>query len=133
MEVILKKSKITKSIFNQSVFGAYSLYLGNNSYDNLGWCIVDNKKYIILYNKDKNTVVRLVYPQDSVGDIVSNNIQEGNHKEGYTYFTYFFFVVYLGNNTIRLSKSRDEETAEKTKEQFISFMEDVNQKGHFYL
>ena len=38
MEVVLKKTKITKSILQQSIYGHESLYIGNPNYDFLGWC-----------------------------------------------------------------------------------------------
>ena len=45
MEVILKKTKITKSILEQSLIGNDSLYLGHPSFDILGWCNVIKGKF----------------------------------------------------------------------------------------
>ncbi len=51
MEVILKKSKITKSIFNQ----IDKLKLDEiDLIEPIGWCLVDGIKYAIFYNTETN-------------------------------------------------------------------------------
>ena len=51
MEVILKRSKITASIINQTGF-ANLIQL--SSFEVLGFCIVKSVKYIVLYNGNTN-------------------------------------------------------------------------------
>jgi hypothetical protein len=53
MEVILKKAKITSSILNQTIYARPQL-MGN--WDVIGWCIHKERRYIIFYDKESNTL-----------------------------------------------------------------------------
>lgn len=55
MEVILKRTKITRSIMNQIVWASVSEL---KTFDVLGTCIYDGRSYIVLYS---DTMLR-VYP-----------------------------------------------------------------------
>ncbi len=58
MEVILKKSKITNSILKQTISPKLDMNLSN--YQNLGWCIYNKERYIILYDAENSLLYRLL-------------------------------------------------------------------------
>lgn len=62
MEVILKKTKITKSIINQSLPAPIDAFLRTDfHYDVLGWCMYNDKKIVLLYEKATNQVRTYFY------------------------------------------------------------------------
>lgn len=52
MEVLLRKTKITKSIFNQM---QYARPKEVHQYNVLGWCLVSDEKFILLYDEKTKT------------------------------------------------------------------------------
>jgi hypothetical protein len=57
MQVILKKTKITKSIFNQTMtVNANDLPL----YEVIGFCVINSIKWILLYNSNTNELRKYV-------------------------------------------------------------------------
>jgi hypothetical protein len=62
MEVLLKKTKITKSIINQSLPAPIDAFLRTDfHYDVLGWCMYNGKKIVLLYEKATNQVRTYFY------------------------------------------------------------------------
>jgi hypothetical protein len=61
MEVILKKTKITNSIINQTLIaGSFDLL----SFEILGFCVVKKYKWIILYKSSTNELRKYPYIKD---------------------------------------------------------------------
>ena len=140
MEVILKKTKITKSIVNQSLTGSYSLFLSWNNYDILGWCLMDGKykvRYILLYNRVKQTVVKLPYINNNDYEITSRNEQLEGESRG----CYRFPIVYrlqasfsdFNGRYTSLIWSEEEKEVVEAKQVLTDFLREVNQKGQIYL
>lgn len=61
MEVQLKKTKITKSIIKQSLPASLTVFRNLNSIHVLGWCLLDGKKIVLLYNVITNQVMTARY------------------------------------------------------------------------
>lgn len=61
MEVQLKKTKITKSIIKQSLPAPLTVFRNLNFMDVLGWCFLDGKKIVLLYNSATNQVMTARY------------------------------------------------------------------------
>lgn len=61
MEVIIKKAKITSSIFNQMLI-ASSLNL--RTFNVLGFCVFKNAKWIVLYEPSTNGLRKYPYIKD---------------------------------------------------------------------
>lgn len=133
MEVILRKTKITKSILTQSLFGNNKLYLGHPNYDILGWCsVVENKSrnnYILLYNKTAYTIVKLVYFKNH--EVIENN--EQTPRKGTVDDWYFPLFYYLKLNDYTITRSQDKELINSDKEKLICFLREVGQKGQIYI
>jgi|GEM_PF-5376284 len=138
MEVLLKKTKITKSVVNQSLLGSSSLYLDHSNYDVLGWCLLSGKRdvrYILLYNRIKNTIVRLQYTDVSEITTESKNVQRGSSQEGYTYPMTYYLHIYCRDfgRSLTVVYSENEQEVLLEKEKLIAFLREVNQKGQIYV
>ncbi|WP_312081803.1 hypothetical protein [Empedobacter sp.] len=57
-EVVLKKTKITKSILSQTRWIPYKNLVG---YTILGWCYIGNQKVVVSYNSETNILVKSDY------------------------------------------------------------------------
>jgi hypothetical protein len=143
MVVELKKTKITKSIVDQSLFGRDSLFYNwENNYDLLEWCVIKaNKKllrYNLLYHKNDKQIIKLPYiVYENHIELYKETVQRGSDKEGW-----IFTMVYklklrwadFGNSRNILEQT--EETDEKMQE-FFQKVKDfkylVEQKGQIYL
>lgn len=136
MEVQLKRTKITKSIVDQSLVGHNRLYLGNTNYNVLGWCSVIKGKfrhnYILLYCKLDNTVVKLYYP--NTRNITEKEQGEQTQKVGLHYIDYDYPTYYylsLGDTIVLRTLNKEER--DSAKEQLQKFLREVEQKGQIYL
>lgn len=136
MEVILKRTKITKSILEQSLLGNSSLYLGHQNYNVLGWCSVIKGKfrhnYILLYDKIYNTIVKLDYPNSKI--IYEEEKEEQTLKKGLPYQDWYFpTYYYLKLSDIIIIRTLDKDSRDKSKLQLQKFLREVEQKGQIYL
>jgi len=142
MEVLLKKAKITKSIIAQSLIGGYSLYLGNPNYEILGWCnFIDGKnsrRYILLYHKSDNTIVKLHAVREGEYEIFSK--EEQTRRPGSTYDDWYFpmfhsLIVTLAipRSTVTIVKREDLDFVKAEQEKLKIFLREVYQKGQIYI
>ena len=136
MEVQLKRTKITKSILDQSLVGHNRLYLGNPNYDILGWCSVLKGKfrhnYILLYCKLDSTLKKLHYP--NTRNITEKEQDEQTRREGTPYDDWYFpTYYYLSLSDMVIVKTRNKEERDSAKEQLQKFLREVEQKGQIYL
>jgi len=143
MLVELKKVKITKSVVDQSLLGSSYLYFGHPNYNILGWCVTRRKgsmlRYILLYDKLANTVVRLRHVV-SVKDIMmeKTNFQEPVVGGGYTYTTRYVIKVHCQdfNNTHIIRTQSPHESDKVMEEAFVhlrDFIKAVNSAGQIYI
>ena len=136
MEVLLKRTKITKSILQQSLFGNSTLYLGHPNYEVLGWCSILKGKfrynYILLYNKEKNTIVKLSYPDSK--NIYEDEKEEQTLKVGLPYRDWYFpTYYYLKLGDIQIIRTLNKDFRDEGKIKLQEFLKDVEQKGQIYI
>jgi hypothetical protein len=136
MDVLLKKTKITKSILDQSLSGNSSLYLGHPNYEVLGWCSVLKGKYrynyILLYNKAGNTIVKLNYPNSK--NIYEEDKGEQTRKDGSPYDDWYFpTYYYLKLADIQIIRTLDKSVRDEVKIKLQKFLREVEQKGQIYI
>lgn len=140
MEVILRKTKITKSIVAQALQGRDELYTNNFNYDILGWCLITgkrNERWILLYDRIKNTLVRLPYAQklSESEEVKSRNEQTDDGQGGYIYPQVFRLYTYLidQHRTYQIAVSKEENEITSKKEKLHEFLTTVNEKGQIYV
>ena len=140
MEVVLKKTKITKSIVNQALQGSDNLYFNMCNYNILGWCLITgkrNERWILLYDTIKNTLVRLPYAQNlsESDEIRSRNEQTADLQGGYIYPEVFRLYTYLidQHKTHQVACSKEESEIISQKEKLHAFLRIVNQKGQMFI
>ena len=144
MEVVLKKTKITKSIVEQSLSGNYSLmYEKLDNYTILGWCSHKTGKYtirrVLLYNKLNNFIIKLPYSSPEKITIKEEIVQrdDKNCKGGYVFPVVKIIIVQYPdlNNSLRLEQREDEtyEDMEEKLKNIKDFYRIVNEKGQIYL
>lgn len=136
MEVILRKTKITKSIVDQSLPGNNRLYLGHPNYEVLGWCSMLKGKfrynYILLYDKAGNSVLKLNYPNSK--NIYEEDKGEQTRKEGTFYDDYYYpTYYYLKLSDTLIIRTLDKEGRDKGKVELQKFLREVEQKGQIYI
>jgi len=136
MEVLLKKTKITKSILGQSLSGNNSLYLGHPNYEVLGWCSIIKGKfrhnYILLYDKIDNTIVKLNYPNSKI--IYEEEKGEQTLKEGLSYQDWYFpTYYYLKLSDTTIVRTLDKDVRDEAKIKLQKFLREVEQKGQIYI
>lgn len=141
MIVELKKTKITKSIVQQSLLGSYSLFYNWEGYDVLGWCLVKTKhniRWTLLYKRISNQIIILPYISNHKKlEIIEKTVQKQNPEGGYSFPLILFIKVYCNdlNSTITILEQTTE-TNEQMNEKFNKckeFLTIVNQKGQIYL
>lgn len=144
MEVILKKTKITKSIVEQSLSGSLSLtYEKLENHDILGWCIVKKGKYayrlVLIYNNKTNQLFKLNYTAGT-GDrilMTEESVQRSDNKGGYIFpVVKKIKILYPDLNNSSIIEQREDETYEDMEEKLKSirdFYKIVNEKGQIYL
>lgn len=139
MEVILKKTKITKSIVNQALRGSNSLYLNHFNYDILGWCLLNGKRdvrWVLIYNRLNNTLIRVPYVERLKDDeITSKNVQTTDRNGGYTYPLTYFLSVYFKDESRIVAIFSDEDKNKVVEEQnkLIEFTNEVRIKGQIFI
>lgn len=67
MEVLIRKTKITKSIVKQSLQANLEIFKNLNNYDVLGWCLVDNRKIVLIYDRLTQQILTYRYTPFSTG------------------------------------------------------------------
>ena len=73
VEVILKKTKITKSILNQSNSLSFKEIDKNNI---IGWCFDGKSKIVVSYNNELNTIEKSIFLRScSVIEITKDNLK----------------------------------------------------------
>jgi len=139
MEVELKKTKITKSIVDQSLSGGYNLIYHNLHFDILGWCLIKNIRKVLLYNRLTNQIFTLPYAKFFGDDIRIEDAQEqrSDGKGGWVFPTIKKVKIYCCDlhNTITFSQdvSQTFEDMENIFTKVKDFYKQVNQKGQIYL
>lgn len=98
MEVVLRKTKITKSIVQQTIDKSVDFYFEDWTNNNLiGWLIYHtlkvNYRYQIFYDKDTQTLTKLKHRKVSGIDTYEKGIQEPDGKGGYHFPMKFFIRV----------------------------------------
>ena len=136
MEVYLKKTKITKSVLEQSLLGNSNLYLGHPNYEVLGWCSIIKSKfrysYILLYNKTDSTIVKLIYPNSK--NIYEEEKNEQTLKEGLSYQDWYFpTYYYLKLSDVQIIRTLDKNIRDEGKIKLQKFLREVEQKGQIYI
>ncbi len=140
MIVELRRTKITKSIVNQTLLGDNSLYTDWSAfYDILGWCLMSGKRderWILLYHRTRNTLLRLPYIKKLVDDeITSRGEQTSDGNGGYTYPTIYRLHIYQIDRGSKacIAWTGEESKISKSKEKLREFIEIVNQKGQIFI
>lgn len=128
MEVLLKKTKITKNILTQ--ISILTLSFDISKLSSLGWCF-DGKFEYEIYSDNNGTLVKLPIIKKIEKDCYPVQIDtHGNRKE------HFFLKVYFtrGNLMEREYKfNTDIETREKFFEELSRLHNETVEKGQFYL
>jgi hypothetical protein len=138
MEVELKKSKITKSIVDQSLIGSYSIFYNQEGYDVLGWCFIKNLRYVLLYKRLTNQIIKLPYVVH-ISDIkfYKERTQKGSSDGGYTFPEIYYLKAYCSDfrNTIPIliQNTETDEQMETYHKNVTMFVTLVNLKGQIYL
>lgn len=141
MEVELKKTKITKSIVEQSLSGNYSILYNWTNYDILGWCSTKSGKYtvrkVLLYDRIRNSVVKWQYTSPSKITMIEESVQRDDKNGGYIFPVLKKIKIPYEdlNNTLTLEQAEDEtyEDMEQKLKKIKEFYNIVNQKGQIYL
>lgn len=122
MEVLLKKTKITKSIFNQ-MQTARSKNL--KSYKILGFCLLSESKWVLLYDEKTSTPFKYEF----MTNIFKGVIEEDQH--GYTP-PHPHYVSMYSNSTYKLPLKTEQE-AKDICQTLIDTMEKASELGQIFL
>ena len=144
MIIELKKTKITKSIVDQSLHGKSNLfYKWENNYDILGWCMIKVKRgyirYNLLYHRVDNQIIKLPYIISETRDIelYKESVQRPLKDGGYEYpYVYKLKLRWVDFNNSQIILEQTTETDEKMQELFQKvkdFKHIIEQKGQIYL
>lgn len=118
MEIVLKKSKITGSILSQTLFAGVT---DLKTFDVLGFCIVKEQKWIVLYKSDTKELRKYLMFKEAVA--------ETDRSDNPTWVK-----VNFGGNWI--SKSYQTKNEEESQE-FIELMNAIKHKsetcGQFFI
>jgi len=83
MEVLLKRTKITKSILEQTLLGSNSIYFNASGYKVLGWVnrvgAKHDLRYILIYSESTNTILKLRFIRGYTVDDRSNQERSNEH------------------------------------------------------
>jgi len=139
MIVELKKTKITKSILEQSMIGASYLYLNNFNYDILGWCIGrKNVRYILLYHRDFKIITKLHYINSTKAvELVEEKVDERwltnncKYPEGKTIKAYLSDIN--TNITILTQTVESNDLMEQHFKNLKQFIQKVKTAGQIYI
>lgn len=135
MEVLLKKTKITKSILEQSLFGHASLYIGHPNYDTLGWCRVkvgrNMRDYILIYCRATQVILKLnKYSTYSINEVIGSQQMA---REGTVNDWYFPLVYILKLDNTIIFRTLEEKVFNESKVKLQKFLREVEQKGQIYI
>lgn len=141
MIVELKKTKITKSIVQQSLMGSYSLFYNWEGYDILGWCMIKSKhniRWTLLYKRISNQIIIFPYISNhKYLEIIEKSVQKSDPEGGYSFPLMLSIKVYCNdlNRTINILEQTTEtkEEMEQMFEKCKQFLIIVDQKGQIYL
>lgn len=144
MIVELRKTKITKSIVDQSLLGHPSVYYNYDKYDILGWCVVVKAKsklrYILLYHREEKVIVKVRSILSYIKDIelYQESVQRMSpDKIGYIYPTVYKIKVYWADfNNAQVIKEQNDESDEDMIELFNKIKQLViktEQLGQIYI
>ena len=126
MEVLLKKSKITSSIFNQSLI--VSKYTDIKDIEVLGWCIHKSTRYIVFYDSNEGLIYRMYY--NTTVSMSDDWIQVDNHGR-----RQLFWVVRV--STANLHPTVYQFVTEQEAKDVVKIYQDVikqaKEKGQFYI
>lgn len=143
MEVQLKKTKITKSIIKQSLPASLTVFRNLNSIEVLGWCLLDGKKIVLLYNTITNQVMTARYTpffgskyqylkKESV------QVQRPNAETGgwdYPEVNVLYIEREDGERVLRLEQDENmsDEDMKKLLEQARDYAKKIAQAGQIYI
>lgn len=120
--------------------GNDNLYFNEYTHDILGWCVLSGRKaerWILLYNRITNTLVRLPYAQKLTesDEIRSRNEQTDDGQGGYIYPEVFRLYTYLIDQpkTYQIYRSENKVEILSKKEKLHEFLRIVNQKGQIFI
>ena len=141
MEVQLKKTKITKSIIKQSLPASLTVFRNLNSIDVLGWCLLDGKKIVLLYNTITNQVMTARYTPffgSKYQYLKKESVQRPNTEAGGWDYPEVY-VLYIdgedGERVLRLEQSENmsDGDMEKILEQARDYARKIAQGGQIYI
>ena len=141
MEVRLKKSKITKSIIKQSLPASLTVFRNLNSIDVLGWCLLDGKKIVLLYNTITNQVMTARYTPffgSKYQYLKKESVQRPNTEAGGWDYPEVY-VLYIdgedGERVLRLEQNENmsDGDMEKILEQARDYARKIAQGGQIYI
>lgn len=143
MEVVLKKSKITKSIIDQSLRGLYSLYYSWDGYEILGWVGIKKSKeyyrWTLLYKKATQQIIKIPYiDNESRIKIVKKSKQLRDGNQGWIFPELLYIQISFPDRFSGFENHQDypTETDEEMNDKFEKLKEHiriVNEKGQIYI
>lgn len=124
MEVVLKKAKITKSIFKQIVRPSVNKMI---TYDVLGW-VVDKYKYILFYEPNENKLAKFYY-------FIDVELFEEKKKISGEYKTIYSARIIMPNRlqNLYVNDSEDRSEVEKLIEELKNIKEEANKSGQIFI
>lgn len=141
MEVLLKKTKITKSIINQSLSAPIDAFLRTDFYyDVLGWCMHNGKRIVLLYEKDTNQV-RTYFYTPSFGkkyQFLEKAIVQRPDINGGWVFPEVYILKILSEDGRQIYKHEQgeketDEDMKKMEEKAMKHASKVSQSGQIYI
>lgn len=141
MEVQLKKTKITKSIIKQSLPASLTVFRNLNSIDVLGWCLLDGKKIVLLYNTITNQVMTARYTPffgSKYQYLKKESVQRPNTEAGGWDYPEVY-VLYIdgedGERVLRLEQNENmsDGDMEKILEEARDYARKIAQAGQIYI
>ena len=141
MEVQLKKTKITKSIIKQSLPASLTVFRNLNSIDVLGWCLLDGKKIVLLYNTITNQVMTARYTPffgSKYQYLKKESVQRPNTEAGGWDYPEVY-ILYIdgedGERVLRLEQNENmsDGDMEKILEQARDYAKKIAQGGQIYI
>lgn len=136
MIVELKKTKLTKSIVDQSLRGSESLMWDRNDYSILGWVMIKGMRLVLLYNHVTHQIVKLNWISDARFRSINYNqflIDENNLKFQPMYEIYMYFSDLHGGYTIKQPEGVTEEQFKVIHQKMCEFIEIEKELEQIYL
>jgi len=141
MEVILKKTKITKGIVEQSLLGSYTLIYSYHAYDLLGWCVYKNKRYFLLYHRDSKQISKLPYISQTSNHIEktfeSKQFINPNNTNDYIWKSSICIKVYFQDHAYTFNYQQDlnesDEHVEDVYTNIKNLVKQIHIAGQIYL